>query len=331
MYGMLSCMSWTPPEVLSRWDDVRFLLAVFRTGSFTQAAIALGTEQSTVSRRIAALEEELGVVLFERGARAPTPTAVALSLREIAESIEAEIGRFTDTAAEEEAQQVRGRVRLALTEEMASYFVIPHVLPKLRKEYPELRIDLLTSYHAADLMGHEADIALRFFRSERGDLVGKKLGTLSTAVLCHKNLARRYSCKELSELPWIVVELPGMAALETQWVQTTLSATPVLSCSSYHVQLAAIRARLGVGIGPRVVSHLDHDFAALDPRGVKLPQLDLYLFTRRSIRKLPRVVAVFDALETELSRFVDGSADALPAREAQAKPRRSRAPGDRRP
>ncbi len=279
---------------------------LLRAGSFTQAASALGTEQSTVSRRIAALEEELGVTLFERGARAPTPTAVALSLREVAESIEAEVGRFTDMASEEQGQVVRGRVRIALTEEMASYFAIPYVLPPLRKQYPELRIELITSYHAADLMGHEADIALRFFRSERGDLVGKKLGDISTAVLCHKRLARRFSNKNLSELPWVVVvELPGVAALETQWVEQSLRTAPVLACSSYHVQLAAIRAKLGVGIGPQVLPTLDRDFTVLRSEDVDLPKLELFLFTRRSIRKLPRIIAVFDALEQELSRFVD--------------------------
>ncbi len=298
-------MSWASTEVLARWDDVRVLLAVLRAGSFTKAAQALETDQSTVSRRIAALEEELGVVLFERGARAPAATATALALREIAETIEMEVGRFRDTATEESAEHVRGRVRLALTEEMATYFVIPHVLPRLRDEYPELRIDLVTSYGAADLMGHEADIALRFFRSERGDLVGKKLGQLPTAVLCHKSLRGRYARRALGELPWVVVDLPGMPALETQWLEGNLALPPVLSCSSYQVQLAAIRAKLGVGVGPAVAARLDPDFAAFSPKEVEMPRLELYLFTRRSIQKLPRIRTVLEALESGLSPFLE--------------------------
>lgn len=324
MFGMRENMTWNRAEVLSRWDDVRFLLAVFRAGSFTQAAAQLKTEQSTVSRRIATLEEELGVALFERGARAPTPTSVALSLREIAESIEAEVGRFTDTAKGDEGQHMRGRVRVALTEEMATFFVIPYVLPALRKQYPELRIDLVTSYRASDLMGHEADIALRFFRSERGDLVGKKLGELSTSVLCHRSVRRRYENKDLAALPWVVVDLPGMSALETQWVEATLKTSPVLSCSSYHVQLAAIRAKLGVGIGPRIVPSMDGDFAALSFSDVELPRLQLYLFTRRAIRKLPRVACVFEALESSLAPFLDeGSGKKGRASPRARRPRRA--------
>jgi DNA-binding transcriptional LysR family regulator len=292
-------------ERLKRWDDIPFLLAVLRSGSFTKAAEALGTEQSTVSRRISALEEELGVVLFERGSRAPSPTATALALREVAENIEAEVGRFTDAASEESKQLVRGRVRLALTDEMASYFVIPHILPRLRDAYPELRIDLVTGYRASDLMGHEADVALRFFRTERGDLVGKKIGQLSTAILCQRSLKRKFTKRDPQSLPWVVVELESLAALETQWIESVLGAAPVLACSSYHVQLEAIRAGLGVGIAPRIVPELDPEFAAFEPLGVELPRLELYLFTRRSIQKLPRIRVVLDALERELSAFTD--------------------------
>jgi DNA-binding transcriptional LysR family regulator len=298
-------MSFHPAEVLSRWDDIRSLLAVLRAGSFTQAAKALKTEQSTVSRRIGALEEELGVVLFERSARAPTPTQTAIALREIAETVEMEVGRFTDIATEESRQLVRGRVRLALTEEMATHFVVPHVLPRLAREFPELRVDLVTSYGASDLMGHEADVALRFFRSDRGDLVGRRLGHLPTAILCHKSLRRRLGRKHPGDLPWVVVDLPGMPTLETRWLARNLSTSPVLSCTSYQVQLAAIRAKLGVGIGPAIVPRLDPELTTIAATDFQLPSLELFLFTRRAIQKLPRIRALMEALEQGLGPFVE--------------------------
>lgn len=305
MLAMLTCMAERKPQqILRRWDDVRILLAVLRAGSFTQAACNLKTEQSTISRRIASLEDELGVTLFERGARAPSPTVVALALREVAETIEAEVGRLTDTAQQDKTRAVQGRVRLALTEEMASYFVVPEILPRLRQEYPELIIDLVTSYRASDLMGQEADIALRFFRSNRGDLVGKKLGEFETGVLCAKKRARTFQKKDISEFPWVTVELSGMPTLETQWLQNQISQAPVLTCSSYQVQLAAIRAGLGVGIGPKVVASLERDFVALPTAGFDLPRLELFLFTRRTIRALPKISVVFDALEDGFKAYV---------------------------
>ncbi len=302
MLAMHGCMA--RPPLPHRWDDIRTLLAVLRAGSFTRAATLLQTEQSTISRRIAALEKELGVALFERGPQAPTPTQAALSLREVAERVEAEVGVFFDTATDEREQKAKGRVRLALTEEMATFFVIPAVLPQLRKNYPELYVDLITSYRAADLMGHEADIALRFFRSSRGDLIGKKIGTLPTAILCPRSRAGSWSKRKPEDLPWISVELGGPPPIEARWLQSLTATPPVLICSSYHAQLAAIRAGLGVGIGPAVVPSLERAFVSLPSPHLELPHLDLFLFTRRAIRTLPRITTVLDALEHGLSPFV---------------------------
>ena len=119
---------------------------VLRHGSFTAAARALATEQSTVSRRIAGLEAALGVALFERGRRAPTPTEAALRLRPAAERVEAEIGQLIDAAAEPRPGAVRGRVRVATTDELAAHVLVPRALPGLRAAHPELTVELVTSY-----------------------------------------------------------------------------------------------------------------------------------------------------------------------------------------
>ncbi len=301
---MLFRMPIHTSPLLARWDDVRILLATLRHGSFTKAAAALDLEQSTISRRIAALEEELDVVLFERGGRAPLPTQAALVLRESAERIEVEIGRFSDLAADEQSSRVRGRVRLALTEEMAIFFVIPRVLPRLRKQYPQLQLELITSYHAADLMGHEADIALRFFSMKRGDLVGKKLGKLPITVLCANSRRRTLRCKKKDELDWITVALDGVPSLETRWLEHFIQRPPSLVCTSYQVQLEAIRAGLGVGLAPRVLLKQRKEFAELPFPDLEFPELELFLYTRKSIRRLPRIDVVMEALSEELSTFL---------------------------
>lgn len=292
---MQSCMTHEA-LALSRWDDVRYFLAVLHAGSFTRAAEALGTEQSTVSRRIAALEEALGVALFERGRRAPVATEAALRLRESAERIEVEISRFADDALGVRAQPVAGRVRLALTDELAIHFVIPKVLAPLRAQHPELMVDLVTGYRAADLVGHEADVALRFFQTERGDLVGRRIAQFETGVLCARSYAPAIRRRPLRDADWITIELAGVATPESAWVEANVAAPPRMICSSYQVQIAAIRAGLGVGIGPRVFASFDPEFVVLDRAGPPLPTLDLFVVTRRAIRSLPRVVALIDAL-----------------------------------
>jgi len=299
---MQTCMTDETRElVLSRWDDVPVLLAALRAGSFTAAATRLGSDQSTVSRRIAALEQALGVALFERTRRAPQPTEAALRLREAAERIEAEMARFADDVLGIRTQAVEGRVRVATTEEVAIHLIIPKVLPGLRREHPALHVDLVTGYQAADLVGREADIALRFFQTARGDLVGRRIARWPTAVLAARRLAKRLRDRPLRELDWILVEIAGLATPESTWLQAHVDRPPVMICSSYQVQIAAIRAGLGVGIGPRQFSELDRGFVALEPAGVPLPNLDVHVVTRRAIRELPRIRAVLHALEQTLA------------------------------
>lgn len=287
----------TEPERLpglERWDDVRFFLAVARTGSFTRAARALGTDQSTVSRRIAALEDEVGGPLFERTPRGPIPTELGARLREGATRVEAEMLRLADLAREGDPQP-RGLVRVATIESIAIHFLVPRVLPALSRTHPEIEIALPTGFAALDLANQEADVALRFFRSARGDLVGRRLARLPLAVLARRSRARGLRGRTPSALPWVVVDLPGLETPESAWLAEHGAARPVLRCTSYEVQLAAIQAGLGVGLVPRAALPLHRDLVALEdlPPG---PTLEMHLVTRRAIRALPRIRAVMDCI-----------------------------------
>ncbi|MBX3249376.1 MAG: LysR family transcriptional regulator [Myxococcales bacterium] len=286
-----------------RWDDVRVLLAVLRAGSFTLAARALGTDQSTVSRRVAALEARLGAPLFERTPRGPRPTERAERLREAAERVDDEMHRFADVAAGEEPA-VRGRVRIATSEGLAIHVLVPEILPALAKAHPELTIELATGERAVDLAAREADIALRFFRGGRGDLVIQRVASIPTAILARRGLARRLRGRATEGLPWIVVEVPGLETPEAAWVRAH-GGPPRLVCTSYEVQLAAVRAGLGVGIAPRAVLRSHRELVALDehPPG---PPLELFLVTRRAIRKQPRIAAVIELLLATLPALREG-------------------------
>jgi DNA-binding transcriptional LysR family regulator len=285
-----------------RWDDVRVLLTVLRAGSFTLAARALGTEQSTISRRIAALEAHLGGPLFERTPRGPRPTERAERLRDAAERIDDEMHRFADVAAGDEPA-VRGRVRIATSEGLAIHALVPEILPALTKAHPELTIELATSERAVDLAAREADIALRFFRGGRGDLVIQRVATVTTAVLAHRTLARSLRGVPTRSLPWIVVELPGIDTPEASWLRTH-GGPPRLVCTSYEVLLAAVRAGLGVGICPRAVLRTHRELVALDEPPVG-PPLEVFLVTRRAIRKQPRIAAVIDHLLATLPALTE--------------------------
>ncbi|WP_437575598.1 LysR family transcriptional regulator [Sorangium sp. So ce887] len=281
---------------LNQWDDIRYFLSVVRCASFSGAARALGTDQSTVSRRIALLERTLGRTLFERGARTVRRTSHGEALVEAALAVERAVLALEDTARHAE-DTPRGRVRIALTEGLAQHVVVPAVLPALLSAHPELAIDLRTGDDVADLARHEADVALRFFRTPRGDLVGQRVARLPLAVLGARAQQKRLARMSARELPWTAYVRDGLETAESQWLAQLGVARPRIECSSVETQLAAVRTGLGVAVAPRALTQVMPGLVALNLPGLpELGALEVFVVTRAALRRVPRVAVVYDAL-----------------------------------
>ncbi|MEY4509184.1 MAG: hypothetical protein RLZZ450_1306 [Pseudomonadota bacterium] len=304
----------TAPLGLSRWDDLRVFLAVLREGSFSAAARVLDVEQSTVSRRIAALEQELSVLLFDRAQEGLRATELSLSVQARAEQIEAQVWELAD-ALRGDAQAIEGTVKLALTDSFAVQVVIPRFLGELRELYPGLRLELLGSDVSADLSRREADLALRFYRPTSGDLIAKRLARLPLSVLAHKRYLRAASAADPksaqrgaagvalkpSALDWISVRLPGLAPLDADFLARHVRAEPRLTVSSHIAQVEAVRAGLGVALLTRALQKLDRNLVEVDlglPTG---PPVELWLVCPRALRGVPRIAAVWELLEKRLA------------------------------
>jgi DNA-binding transcriptional LysR family regulator len=280
----------------ARWDDLKVLLSVLREGSFSGAAQALGVEQSTVSRRIAALEAALQQPLFDRAPGGPRATELALALRQHAERVEADVQGLVDLAAAHRGA-VEGRVRLALTESFAVHVVVPHALAALRALHPKLRVDLLVSERAVDLSQREADLALRFARPTQGDLVAKRVARLETAVLGHRRYLQGRT-PSARELDWIVLDLPGSLSPDGAYLAAQLpELEPALRTTGHLVQVEAVRAGLGVALLARSLLSLDPELTQLELGLGPGPTLEVWLVAPRSLSQVPRVRAVWEFLE----------------------------------
>lgn len=275
------------------WDDLRVLLMVLREGSFTRAASRLGVEQSTISRRIAALESTLGRPLFERDRRGPIATDLGERLRTHAERVEREVHALLDVADKHE-RAAEGRVRLACTEALAVQVLIPTWLPAMREKHPRLRIDLVTSDDAADLGAREAEIALRFFRPTRGELRAQKVATMQVAPIASK--AYRVRKRAARELDWIVYDHGNRRTPEAEWFEANIGAEPALRTNGYIACVEAVRAGLGVALLAEGVCAWDTTLRPLSVHVGPLPALELWLVTPSGLRGVPRVDAVWDGL-----------------------------------
>ncbi len=278
-----------------RWDDGRHFLAALRAGSFGDAARELGVEQSTVSRRVAALEDALGAELFQRTPRGLVPTELAQRLRPHAEQLEASV-RAMHAEAADEAHTLAGAVRVAMTETMAVMTFVPALEPLL-VAHPELRIEITTGFEVVSLLRREADLALRFAEPTAQELVSRRIAEFNNRVIVHRRYLERIGAvTSVDDVDFITLDRPLEWMVEYQWFQKHIGRTPRVRSNSYMAQIAAVRAGLGAALLPLEVAEGDPDVVELPLDLPPGPQLPLWLVAHRAVRHLPRIALMWDSI-----------------------------------
>jgi DNA-binding transcriptional LysR family regulator len=180
------------------WDDLRFVLALHRHGSVGAASRALKVDPSTIGRRIAALEGELGAQLVVRQPDGMKLTNAGREVVDAAEQVDARLAQLASRVGGA-AEQPRGHVRVSVTDAFTT--LLYSGLALLREDYPEIIVDLLVTSATADLARGEADIAIRAFRETRGDLVVRKVADVGWSLYAAPSyLARKPAAKNPCDL-----------------------------------------------------------------------------------------------------------------------------------
>lgn len=295
-----------------RWDDVRIFLEVFRAGNLSEAAKRLAVDASTVSRRLAALESDLGAALFDRTREGLAPTARAEELHAAAERMEEAHLAFSTGAARFEVAP-EGLVRITAPPGLADAFVAP-ALATLLARYPKLRIELDASTRVMNLTRKEADLAVRTVPSEGAELVTVKLLTtrwvLAGQAKYVAELGKLRSLEHVRLVDWgeDLAHLHG-----SRWLKShAKGAVPVLRTSHFASQLAAVAAGIGLALVPEPYLAL-HDLvpAKLGPElavaAAELPEDHAWLTGHRALRHVPRVAVVWDHLHEAMVALARGS------------------------
>lgn len=161
------------------WGDLRYVVALADAGSMVAAARALGVEHTTVSRRIAALERDLGARLFVRTPEGQRPTSAGEAAIATGRALHRSILELQSTIAGAD-DRPSGTVRLTTSEGFVSV-VVPH-LPRLYAQHADLQVELLTGNQVFDLSRHEVDLAIRLLQTDRDDLVVRHLSRVGWAL-----------------------------------------------------------------------------------------------------------------------------------------------------
>jgi len=287
------------------WDDVRFYLAVQRTGTLVAAAKTLRVDATTVGRRIAALETAIGARLFERVAGTLALTSAGEAVLAAALRIETEIAVVHDVAGLD--RRIAGRVRVATPEAFGIRFVTPRLANLLARE-PALQIELLTDRRILDLTRREADLAVRTTPPASGTLVVRKAGQYavqlyaSTAYLAAHGEPRSEAA--LSRRPLIFSGSRRVDLPEERYLEAFLRPGAArLETSNVLAQLGATIAGLGIAALPCYLADAEPGLRCVLPR--RVIWRTLWIVTREQLRNTPRIRVVADFLAAEFARERD--------------------------
>lgn len=290
------------------WERQRAFLAVMQEGSLSAASRLLQVAQPTVRRRIEDLERAHGVVLFTRSAAGLLPTAIARELLSHAQAMAIAAQSF-GRAASAEAGSASGVVRITASE-VVGVEVLPPMLEKLRRSHPGLVIELSLSNRTEDLLGREADIAVRMVKPTQAALVAKRIGAIPFGLHAHRRYLRVHgspaTLEDLKNFALIGFETDTLGIRTLRSLGLSFQADDfAFRCDNDLAQLAAIRAGLGIGVCQIGIARRDRDLVQLFPKSFHIGW-ETWVVTHEDQSHVHRVRLVYDAMVSGLTAYVRG-------------------------
>lgn len=292
-------------QAVPDWGDLRFFLEVARSGTLASAARNLGVDNTTVGRRLSALERDLGAKLFSRTPDGLALTAAGEAMRTAGAEMEEAVLRGEQRALGAD-RQLSGLVRVATTEMLGEVVVLP-ALKALHERHPQIRVDLLTGSGQLDIARREADVALRYIRPDRGDLVARRAGTVAFAPYASKRyLAARG--RPAAGSGYAGHDLVTYSNVFAKWRYGQPGGEPVrdgrvvLRTNSTSMLVRAVRMGLGIGPLPCFLARSDKSLERVLPAAPGESD-DLWLVVHKDVQRTSRVRAVIDAIEARLGEI----------------------------
>jgi len=285
------------------WSLLQSFLQVAKAGSLSAASRACGVSQPTLGRHVRALETALEQPLFLRKPDGQSLTALGHQLYDHVRKMEDAASHVALTAAGKSAR-LEGRVRITASRVVA-YWHLPPILARLRTEEPGIQIDLVASDMPENLMHREADIALRMFRPERGNLIAQKITELPLGLYAARSYIARTGRPDTPEA-LMKMDFVGfdrsdliLRLMAQNGLHVTRDFFP-LRCEDQLVNWALVCSGGGVGGFQRLVGDADPRVERIADF-VTLPALPVWLVVPDALRHVPPIARVRDMLAQELS------------------------------
>lgn len=277
------------------WDDLRIFLALTRAGSIRAAASVLGVNNSTVSRRVRAFEQRLGVRLFERLPSGYSLTPAGEDMLGASLQVEEEIQALERRVLGQDTR-LTGELRVTMPDVLATQLLMPD-LATFTRTYPDISLEVIVSDEQLNLTKREADVAIRMTNNPPEHLVGRYLLQHATAAYASADYLAQHNLNGAPALlNWIgwddMVPRP-------QWVKDSpLPQVPVRHrLNNAILQLAAIKADMGIGILPCFIGDTEPALRRLPPGQAQLGR-SIWILTHADLRHTARVRTFMDFMAT---------------------------------
>ena len=285
------------------WDDLRHFLAVARKGSTMAAAKALGVSQSTVHRRLQALENRLGRQLVKRHPTGYRLTELGEKVRSYAEGVEDAVAAFERRLAANE-NELTGIIRFTCPEAVGYRLMRSSLPEKFNTLFPALRIEFIMSDTLVDLAKGHADVAIRAAAPTDNGLIGRKIADSPWAVYASHSYVSRHGRPERKEdiNQHTVVRFAGEMSDHpaARWLRSVAPNARVgAHATSLPTMILAVRSGIGLAPLPLIVGENESDLVRLlGP----FPDLNtqFYLLMHQDMKRTPRVRAFFDFIVDEV-------------------------------
>jgi DNA-binding transcriptional LysR family regulator len=283
------------------WDDLLYVLSVGRSGSLSGAARSLRVNHSTVFRRIGAIEEQLGVRLFDRRRGGYAPTAAGEAVIELADRLDEDVLALERKLAGEDLRP-SGTVRVTTTDTM-----IPTVTPlcgRFRQLYPEICLELVTGNEFLNLSRRDADVALRPSREPPENLHGRRLSGIAFAIYGAPAYLAGAGGPDLARAhQWIGLDDSLSHLSVHQWLAANVPVDRIgFKASSFVAVTEAARSGMGLALLP---CYLAESTGGLERIGQPLAELatDFWLLVHEDLRGTARVRAFIDFIAAEIAKL----------------------------
>lgn len=282
------------------WNDLRYVLAVARTGSLLAAGRELEVDHTTVGRRIEAAERSLGIRLFLRTTTGYVLTADAerlvAPLRRVEEAVH-DVARSAQT----QDHALAGSIRVTSPETLGASYLAAR-LAEFRQAHPKLQVELMPGGEVLDLARRAAEVAIRTFATRADGIAVRRVAEVRYGFYASAAYLKRCPLRSPADLAnhAVLGIPPGSNEVEARWLERLApGVAPVFSSPVSAVLLEAARADGGVAILPRYLGDAERKL-----RHVAMPHPpaeSLWLTVHRDLRGTPRVRALLDFLHTTMT------------------------------